>query len=95
MIFRKKEVWDDGTIIEIVVWELPEATEERPHGLKYRLFCGRGQKCIVRYDNEQGKGDHKHVGALETAYQFISIDKLIDDFTRDVWRLTGGKKNGK
>ncbi len=94
LLLKKKEIWVDGTIIEIVIWELPQATQERPHGLKYRLFCGRGGKCLVRYDNESGKGDHKHIGPLETDYQFVTIDKLIDDFQKDVWRLTGEKKNG-
>ena len=94
LLLKKKEVWADGTVIEIVIWELPQTTQERPHGLKYRLFCGRDGKCLVRYDNESGKGDHKHIGPLETAYQFVSIDRLLGDFQKDVWRLTGGKKNG-
>lgn len=95
LILKKKEVWADGTIIEIVIWELPEPTRDRPHGFKYRLFCGRGGKCIVRYDNESGKGDHKHVGPLETDYTFVSLEKLLDDFQKDFRRLIGGKKNGE
>ncbi len=27
-------------IVERTVWVLPEADAERPHGLKYSLFCG-------------------------------------------------------
>ena len=41
----------------MVIWELPAATVERPHALKYRLYCGEAGRCIVRYDNEAGKGE--------------------------------------
>lgn len=37
--------------IEMVLWELPETTPDRPHGFKYRLYLGRGGKTLVRYDN--------------------------------------------
>lgn len=40
--------------------------------------------CLVRYDNESGKGDHKHIGEQEIAYEFIDRDKLIKDFYNDV-----------
>jgi len=34
-----------------------------------RLFCGdAGGCCLVRYDNEQGKGDHVHYGDREQPY---------------------------
>ena len=39
---------------------------------------------IVRYDNERGKGDHRHIGQHEEAYLFVSLEKLIEDFWRDV-----------
>ena len=57
-----KQVLADGAIIEMTVWRLPAATTERPHGLKYALFYGRRGKRIVGYDNERGKGDHRHIG---------------------------------
>ncbi len=57
--------------------------------LKYRLYCGRGRICIVRYDNESGKGDHRHVGEREVAYRFGTLDKLIEDFRSDCARLAG------
>jgi hypothetical protein len=30
-------------------------------------------------DNEIGKGDHRHVGAVEAAYSFSSYEKLLTD----------------
>jgi hypothetical protein len=44
--------------------------------------------CVLRYDNEAGKGDHKHVGSIETGYRFTTHTQLLADFWRDVdqWR---------
>jgi hypothetical protein len=39
---------------------------------------------LVGYDNERGKGDHKHIGGREHRYRFIDIDALVGDFLRDV-----------
>ncbi len=44
--------------------------------------------CMVRYDNETGKGDHRHYGDSEEPYSFESLDKLIADFRYDCTRLT-------
>ena len=38
----------------------------------------------MRYDNERGKGDHRHVGEKEGGYDFTTIDQLLDDFERDI-----------
>ena len=56
-------------------------------GLKYSLFYGYDGQRIVGYDNERGKGDHKHLGALELRYKFESVDKMIADFLHDVERM--------
>lgn len=76
-------------IVEMVVWRLPSASAERPHGLKYRLFCGTRDECFVRYDNETGKGDHRHYGRREESYRFESVDRLLEDFRSDCVRLAG------
>jgi uncharacterized protein YwbE len=83
-----KECRDDGTIVQMVVWQLPQADDERPHGLKYRLYCGRAGHCLVRYDNETGKGDHRHYGEHEEPYTFTTLTALLEDFQVDVERLT-------
>jgi predicted transcriptional regulator len=43
----------------------------------------------VRYDNESGRGDHRHVAGREELYQFISVAKLRRDFEADI-RNYGG-----
>jgi hypothetical protein len=89
LIIGSKEVWPDGTVVQVVVWRLPEPTVERPHGLKYRLYCGRRGECLVRYDNESGKGDHRHADGGEMPYAFRSLANLVEDFRADVRCLAG------
>lgn len=79
----------DGAIVEGVIWQLPERSPERPHGLKYRLYYGRDGVRLVGYDNERGKGDHRHVGGREESYRFTSVDALWNDFMADVARERG------
>ena len=84
-ILKEKKVLGE-VVIEMVVWQLPRATTDRPHGYKYRLYCGRSGRCLVRYDNETGKGDHVHEGNTERPYRFVCLDRLIADFEADVLR---------
>ena len=79
-----KESRDDGSGVEIVVWLLPEAVPPSTHSYKYRLYFGRDGVCRIRYDNERGKGDHKHLGEIEEDYTFESLEKLLADFRSDV-----------
>ena len=76
-----------GRIIEVVIWHLSEPLCGSSHPYKYRLFYGKADgSCVVRYDNERGKGDHRHVGDREEAYQFTTLRKLIEDFEADAER---------
>ena len=38
LIYREKFMYADGAIREMVLWQLPEKTAEKPYGLKYRLY---------------------------------------------------------
>ena len=88
LIYRNKLI-TEAHITELVIWKLPDKTPDRPHGIKYRLYHGdKKGRCIVRYDNESGKGDHKHIGNKETIYHFINVEQLMKDFIFDVTRLT-------
>ena len=89
LVLHEKSVREDGAIVELVVWQLPRPTPDRPHALKYRLYFGRGGKCLVRYDNESGKGDHRHVRSKETPYRFVSLAKLRRDFESDIRKYGG------
>ena len=84
LFYHARRDYPDGTIIQIRIWKIPETNDERPHGFKYSLFFGRPGERLVGYDNERGKGDHKHIKGIEYPYNFISIDQLFTDFRRDI-----------
>ena len=85
LLFKEKNTLADGSILEVVIWKLPQKTADRPHGLKYRLYYGDKEgNCLVRYDNESGKGDHKHIDNKELSYRFIDPMTLLADFYHDV-----------
>jgi Family of unknown function (DUF6516) len=88
-IFYEKAVLPDGGIVEMVIWRVPEPVPPTTHGLKYRLFYGKDGERIVGYDNERGKGDHRHFKGHETAYRFVSPEKLVADFLADVDQARG------
>jgi hypothetical protein len=89
LVIDQRFALPDGAIIQIKVWRLPEPVPPSPHRLKYSLFYGRPGERIVGYDNERGKGDHKHLGGVESAYTFVSIERLLADFRADVEALRG------
>lgn len=81
---HEKIVRDDDAIIELVVLQLPLAKPDRPHGVKYRLYFGCAGKCSMRYDNEAGKGGHRHIRGREVPRRFLSLAKLRRDFESDI-----------
>ena len=89
LVLRRREVLPGGITVEMVIWQLSVPTAERKHGLKYRLQAHRGARTLIRYDNESGKGDHKHYGRQEQRYEFVNMERLIEDFIADVERLGG------
>jgi Family of unknown function (DUF6516) len=84
LLARSKEFRDDGSIVEVVIWELPEPLSPCKHSYKYRLYFGWPGREVVRYDNERGKGDHVHVNGEERSYNFATIEQLLDDFEQNV-----------
>lgn len=71
-------------MVEIVVWQVPAPVPPALHGFKYRLVYVVNGARVVGYDNERGKGDHKHIGAREEAYAFTDVPTLLTDFWADV-----------
>jgi hypothetical protein len=84
LIYRHRVDFDDGAILEIVVWRLSQPVDGCNHLFKYRLYYGQGGLRIIGYDNERPKGDHCHRDGVETAYTFADPEKLINDFFREV-----------
>lgn len=89
LLLRDRQVLpSEDALIEIVVWQLPRTLPGSHHPFKYRLALVVGGECLLRYDNEAGKGDHKHLGEREVPYAFAGLDRLLQDFRADVaaWR---------
>lgn len=84
LISKAKEIRDDGSIVEIVIWEIPEPLDPSTHNYKYRLYYGAAGICRIRYDNERGKGDHYHRNDVEEVYNFTTLEQLLADFEEDV-----------
>ena len=84
LLYDFKQRYDDGAIVEMVLWEVAEPVPGSIHRYKYRLFYGFPGRRVVGYDNESGKGDHRHVGVRESPYRFVSLEVLIEDFLADV-----------
>ena len=87
-LFNRRVSVAEQAFAELALWELPESLSESNHRYKYRLAFVVAGVCVLRYDNEAGKGDHKHVRGREVKYRFVSVDRLVADFFEDVrrWR---------
>jgi Family of unknown function (DUF6516) len=59
------------------------------HKFQYSLFYGTSGKRLVGYDNERGKGDHRHIEDRQERYVFKTVELLIADFLADVRGLRG------
>ena len=91
LIIRDRILYDDGAILEMVIWRVPSPVPPSEHDLKYSLFYGHPGEKLVGYDNERGKGDHKHLNGVEESYTFSTLERLLDDFQADVEALRGEK----
>ena len=84
LIFHRKRIYDDGSISEIRLWQVPAPVRGSLHMFRYSLFYGIAGERWIGYDNEPGKGDHRHYGEREVGYAFMSPEQLMADFLADV-----------
>ena len=89
LLLHRKRVFADGAVMEMKLWEVPSPVRGSVHGLKYSLYYGRGGVRLVGYDNEAGKGDHRHYENQEENYAFQDVDRLVVDFLADVTAMRG------
>lgn len=61
LIEKSRTVIDDKTFFEVVLWHLPTPVPGCEHPFKYRLVLVVNGECVLRYDNERRKGDHRHI----------------------------------
>lgn len=91
LVVDRKISVEGGYILQAVVWELPIPLPGSRHRFKYRLYYGRAGECLIRFDNERGKGDHLHIGDEERPYFFVDLTTLLRDFYREVDRIGGSR----
>ena len=87
--FYDRAEYPDGAIVEMSIWIVPDSVPGSSHAFKYSLYYGYPGRRVVGYDNERGKGDHRHVGDREEPYRFSSVETLMADFLSDVKRARG------
>lgn len=89
LILRERLQLDENSLIEMRIWQLQQNVTPSKHGLKYSLVYIVDGARIVGYDNERGKGDHRHCGNSEFPYIFTTIEQLLTDFRKDVQAVRG------
>ena len=84
LLLHRKRLFDDGSISEVRLWQVAAPVRGSTHRFKYSLYFGPPGERWIGYDNEAGKGDHRHCGAYEEAYPFNTPEQLVEDFLADV-----------
>jgi len=88
LLLKERRVLGEDRFADVTIWRLPKPLPGSAHAFKYRLALVVDEVCVLRFDNEAGKGDHKHVGERQVPYAFTTLDRLTTDFWQAVedWR---------
>ena len=87
LLLKQRFVMSEIAFAEIVIWQLPAPLDGSAHNFKYRLAYVVNNQCVLRYDNEAGKGNHAHTNGQEISYNFVSTEQLVDDFFAQIKRM--------
>lgn len=93
LLLRTRVAYSESAFAELVLWQLPKPLAGSSHSYKYRLAYVVKGDCVLRYDNEAGKGDHRHYAGRESKYSFSTPEKLLSDFQRDIKRWNDEDSN--
>ena len=85
-LLRRRIAYSEDSFAELVIRQLSQPLAGSSHHCKYRLAYVVQGVCVLRYDNESGKGDHRHFKGKESKFTFESPEKLIQAFQRDIAR---------
>jgi Family of unknown function (DUF6516) len=69
-LLRTRVVLSEVAFAELVLWRVPTPVAGSSHAFTYRLAYVVNGTCVVRYDNEAGKSDHRHFNTRESRYTF-------------------------
>ena len=86
LLLRERRIIAEDRFAEIVIWRLRGPAGGSLHSFKYRMAFVVDGVCVLRFDNETGKGDHKHLGETEAPYLFTTLEQLVVDFWDEVAR---------
>ena len=86
LLIDRRIVVSENAFVEISWWRVPCPVPGSRHEFKYRMAYFVDGICVLRYDNEAGKGDHRHEGDAETAIVFHSPDQILADFANEARR---------
>jgi hypothetical protein len=89
LLLDERHIIAVNAFVELVVWRVGKPIRGSRHDLKYRLALVVDGRCVLRYDNESGKGDHRHIGKREYPYTFSTPERLLEEFWSEVerWRF--------
>lgn len=79
-LYRFEQDFDDGAMVRMLIWQVPGPVPPSEHRYKCRLVYLEAGQRVIGFDNERGKGDHRHDGNIETPYVFVDVSTLIRDF---------------
>lgn len=86
LVFAKKEVYADGSLTDIRIWQVRKSAAF-PAGVKYAFYFidpPPERKVIIGYDNHHGKGHHRHTGEVEEPTMAVSASAVLRQFRREV-----------
>ena len=86
LLLHTRIAYSEHSFAELALWRLPRRLPGSAHPYKYRLAYVVRAVCVIRYDNEAGKGDHVHLEGQESSYAFVSPERLISDFQDQIER---------
>jgi hypothetical protein len=88
LLLRERLIMAEDRFADLVIWDVPVPVTGCHHVYRYRLAYVVNEVCVLRYDNEAGKGDHRHMEETESPYEFTTTTQLLADFRQDIenWR---------
>lgn len=93
LLIDRRAPISENAFVELVLWCVPQPVRGSTHSYRYRLAYVVDGVCVLRFDNEAGKGDHKHVGGVESVFAFSDPDRLMTDFQAEIERWNDENRN--
>ncbi len=95
LLLRERLILTETAFAEIVIWQVPSSVRGSRHEFKCSLALIADGVCVLRYDNEAGKGDNKHLAEIEVPYAFVDLERLRADFWSDVESWMARRSNAR